>query len=131
MNEPFTLGQAVFVKARALALYSDQVQPGDQITHRVPAYPNRRSDVRKHLYRREIDPHPIPGVIVGWRRRATGWYDDNHGNWRAYYPDDPSGPYLHADKYHKLWMVAWSLRWRDPIEALAEDIEPLAREEGT
>jgi len=128
MIEPFTLGQPVVVKAQALALYPDQVQPGDQVRHTVPAYPSTRNDIRKHLYIRMFDS-PCQGVIIGWRRRATGWYYDSRpgpGN-----PDSWRPASLATDKYHKLWLVAWSLRWRGPIEALAEDIEPLAKEEGT
>lgn len=125
MDEPFTLGQSVLVKTQALALYPNQVWPRDELKHAVEPL-GADYERCKQLYRRAL-PEPRTGIIVGWRRRATGWYDDGYRRWAT---DPYSSPFLRADKYHKLWMVACDLQWKDPIEALAEDIEPLAKEEG-
>ena len=117
------LGQIVKIKARVDTGYEkdalilglrDDERSGPQfsVVHKPKVAKRPRC-----LFRLEFD-EPVDGMVIGYTWRATGAYNSGGGD--GYGDYDP--PYLSEDARYKVWMVATTLRWKQPILALEQDI---------
>jgi hypothetical protein len=126
MSTEFHLGQRVRVRARVekyLAPYREELDYlRDATVLAAPCdIPSREERVRwsyNHYYRcivRRPLVTPREGIIVGYTFRFCGerWWDEDAG-WLT-----TSG------KGVKVWRVATTLRWSEPLDVLTEDVEVL------
>ena len=135
-TQRFKLGDVVECQAAVLTSYMapDRANAaGWELVHTPKGGPQSGY---KYMYRIRCDV-PVIGVIIGYTYRDTGKYRS-----ADYYAEDSDPPYLEVDKRHRVWMVATTLRWRQPWlvleddlrllseEAMGGDLEPVIEEEG-
>jgi hypothetical protein len=112
MKQPFYLGQKVTVQATV------EFHTGHdpwKYSMRNPMWTCLHTvqgpGCTRNMFRCQLD-HSLIGTIIGYTFKQTGTVVDN---------DEVS--FFQADKYHKVWRVATTVRWKEPLLCLETDID--------
>ena len=105
MTQPFALGQQVRAVARVHFVYNDHC--------------------KKYVWRDPL-PEPLVGTVLGYTFRQTGSVLVGRSGWEE--PYYPAVSEWYPEKYHKVWLIGTTTRWKEPYLCLESDLEALEQE---